>query len=44
MGIHITEPNLNKIKLAVRKKYKFIASGTDMGFLGNSINEFLKKL
>ena len=44
MGIHITEPNLNKIKLAVRKKYKFIASGTDMVFLGNTIKEFLKKL
>ena len=44
MGIHITQPNLNKIKLSAKKKYKFIASGTDMVFLGDSIKEFLKKL
>ena len=44
MGIHIAQPNLNKIKLAYKKKYKFIASGTDMIFLGNSCKDFLKKL
>ena len=44
MGIHITEPNLNKIKVAFKKRYKFVASGTDMIFLGNSCKEFLKKL
>ena len=44
MGIHIAQPNLSKIKLAYKKKYKFVASGTDMIFLGNSCKEFLKKI
>ena len=43
-GIHIAYPDINKIKLAFKKKYKFIASGTDMIFLGNSCKEFLKKI
>jgi len=43
MGIHITIPELKKIKLFHKKKYKFIATGTDMVFLGNSCKEFLKK-
>jgi len=44
MGIHVTEPSIKKIKIAKSKKYKFIASGTDMIFLGNSCKEFLKKI
>ena len=44
MGIHIGQPNLNKIKVAYKKKYKFIAAGTDMIFLGNSCKKFLKEL
>tara|TARA_Y100000590_G_scaffold432312_1_gene548196 strand:- start:2536 stop:3270 length:735 start_codon:yes stop_codon:yes gene_type:complete len=44
MGIHIAYPEQNKIKLFRRKKYKYIASGTDMIFLGNSCKEFLKKI
>ena len=44
MGIHIAQPNLSKIKLAYKKKYKFIAAGTDMIFLGNSCKKFLKEL
>ena len=44
MGIHIAQPNLNSIKIAHKKKYKFIASGTDMTFLGNSCKDFLKKI
>tara|TARA_B100000029_G_C17537798_1_gene945530 strand:- start:214 stop:945 length:732 start_codon:yes stop_codon:yes gene_type:complete len=44
MGIHIAQTDINKIRLAIKKKYKFVASGTDMIFLGNSCKEFLKKL
>ena len=44
MGIHIAQPNSSKIKLAYKKKYKYIATGTDMIFLGNSCKEFIKKL
>ncbi len=44
MGIHVAEPNVSKIKIAQKKKYKFIASGTDMIFLGNSCKEFIKKI
>ena len=44
MGVHIAKPDVNKIKSAYKKKYKFIASGTDMIFLGNSCKEFLKKI
>ena len=44
MGIHVAQPDLNKIKLAYKKRYKFVASGTDMIFLGNSCKEFLKKI
>ena len=44
MGIHIAQPDTSKAKLAHKKKYKFIAAGTDMIFLGNSCKEFLKKL
>jgi len=44
MGIHIAQPDTSKIKRAYKKKYKFIASGTDMIFLGNSCREFLKKI
>ena len=44
MGIHVAEPNVSKIKIARKKKYKFIASGTDMIFLGNSCKEFIKKI
>ena len=44
MGIHIANPNQNKIKTFRKKKYKFIAAGTDMIFLGNSCKDFLKKL
>ena len=44
MGIHIGQPNLNKIKLVYKKKYKFIAAGTDMIFLGNSCKKFLNEL
>ena len=44
MGIHIAQPDHNKIKQAYKKKYKFVASGTDMIFLGDSCKEFLKKV
>ena len=44
MGIHITDPNPSKIRSFYNKKYKLIASGTDMVFLGNSCKEFLKKV
>ena len=44
MGIHIAQPDTSKIKRAYKKKYKFIASGIDMIFLGNSCREFLKKI
>ena len=44
MGIHMTDPNPSKVKLYHKKKYKLIASGTDMIFLGNSCNQLLKKL
>jgi len=44
MGIHITEPNLVKIKNYKKRNYKLIASGTDTLFLGNSCRDFLKKL
>ena len=44
MGIHITEPNLTKIKAYKKKNYKFIASGTDALFLGNACRGFLKKI
>ena len=44
MGIHITQPSTSKIKNFYKKKYKFIASGNEMIFLGNSCKEFLKKL
>ena len=44
MGIHMAQPNFNKIKLAYKKKYKFVAVGTDMIFLGNSCKDFIKKL
>ena len=44
MGIHISQLDLNKIKLAYKKKYKFVAAGTDMIFLGNSCKKFLKEL
>jgi len=43
-GIHIAEPNFKKIKLAYKKRYKFVAAGTDMIFLGNSCKEFLNKI
>ena len=43
-GIHIAQPDLTKIKLAYKKKYKYVAAGTDMIFLGNSCKEFLKKI
>ena len=44
MGIHITDPNPSKVKSYYKKKYKLIASGTDMIFLGNSCNQLLKKI
>jgi 2-dehydro-3-deoxyglucarate aldolase len=44
MGIHITQPNISKIKSFQNKRYKLIASGNDMIFLGNSCKDFLKKL
>ena len=44
MGIHVAQPNLNKVKLAYKKKYRFIAAGTDMIFLGNSCKKFLQEL
>ena len=44
MGIHMAQPNFNKIKLAYKKKYKFVAVGTDMIFLGNSCKDFIKKI
>tara|TARA_Y100000590_G_C15539242_1_gene946267 strand:- start:178 stop:921 length:744 start_codon:yes stop_codon:yes gene_type:complete len=44
MGIHIAQLDHNKIKQAYKKKYKFVASGTDMIFLGDSCKEFLKKV
>ena len=36
--------NFNIAAEVVEKKYKFVAAGTDMIFLGNSCKQFLKKL
>ena len=44
MGIHLTIPNIKKIKSFQNKRYSLIASGNDMIFLGNSCKEFLKRL
>ncbi len=44
MGIHIAQPDFNKIKRSFAKRYKFVAAGTDMIFLSNSCKNFLKKL
>ena len=44
MGIHIAQPDANKIKSFKKKGYKYIAAGTDMIFLGMSCTEFLKKI
>jgi len=44
MGIHISQLSPKKIKLAYKKKYKFVACGTDMIFLGNSCKEFIRKI
>ncbi len=43
MGIHIANPDLQKVKFALKNKYKFVATGTDMIFLGDSCLNFLKK-
>ena len=43
MGIHIASPNLNDVK-KYKKKYSFLAAGTDIIFLGNSCKNFLEKI
>lgn len=43
MGIHIASPNLNDVK-KYKKKYNFLAAGTDIIFLGNSCKNFLEKI
>ena len=44
MGIHLIYPNLNKYKQYLKKGYQFVAVGTDMIFLGDACQNFIKKI
>ena len=44
MGIHIAQIDFNKIRRSFTKRYKFVASGTDMIFLSDSCKNFFKNL
>ena len=43
MGIHVANPNVKDVK-KYKKKYNYLAAGTDMIFLGNSCKNFLEKI
>jgi len=44
MGSHIAYPEARSVKSLIRKKYKFIAVGTDMTLLGEACRSLLKKI
>jgi len=44
MGSHIAYPEVDSVKNLIRKKYKFIAVGTDMTLLGGACRFLLSKI
>ena len=43
MGIHVAYPETETLNKFIKKGYKFVAIGTDMTFLGDTIKEKLDK-
>ena len=44
MGMHVAFPKTETLNKFIRKGYKFLAIGTDMTFLGDTIREKIKKI
>ena len=44
MGAHIAFPEINTVKNLIKKKYQFIATGTDMTLLGEACRYTLNKI
>ena len=44
MGMHVAYPKTETLNKFIRKGYKFVAIGTDMTFLGDTIREKIKKI
>ena len=44
MGMHVAYPNTETLNKFINKGYKFLAIGTDMTFLGDTIRDKLKKI
>ena len=44
MGMHVAYPKTETLNKFVKKGYKFLAIGTDMTFLGDTIRDKLKKI
>lgn len=44
IGCHIAYPEENSVKKLIKKKYKFIAVGTDMTLLGDACRSLLNKI
>jgi len=44
MGMHVAYPDTETLNKFVKKGYKFLAIGTDMTFLGDTIRDKLKKI
>ena len=44
MGIHVAFPETETLNKFIKKGYKFVAIGTDMTFLGDTIREKLDKI
>jgi 2-dehydro-3-deoxyglucarate aldolase len=44
MGMHVAFPEVETLKKFIKKKYTFLAIGTDMTFLGDAIRDKLSKI
>ena len=44
MGMHVAYPKTETLNKFIKKGYKFVAIGTDMTFLGDTIREKIKKI
>ena len=44
MGMHVAFPKTEALNKFIKKGYKFVAIGTDMTFLGDTIREKLDKI
>ena len=44
MGMHVAYPETETVNKFINKGYKFLAIGTDMTFLGDTIRDKLKKI